>query len=66
MPRQSKLMAQLKQEEMLKNRQLPAAKRLEAAIAHSQLMREFCFAGLKKKGFSPEEIDRIYHGTLDE
>jgi hypothetical protein len=56
MPRDSKLMAAIKEEQMLLYEDILPEKRLEAAIKHNQLLRELCFARLSKKGFSEETL----------
>jgi hypothetical protein len=62
----SRLMDELKKEEILRCKNMSPGKRLEKAIAHNKLIKELCFAGLSKKGFSRVEINKIYHGQLDE
>lgn len=66
MRRHSKLMEELKQEQIMRYKNMSPEKRLEKAIAHNKFIKELCFAGLSKKGFSRAEINRIYHGQLDE
>ncbi len=66
MPRDSKLMAAIKEEQMFRYKNISPERRLKAAIEHNQLLKKLCFAGLSKKGFSKEEIEKIYHGQLDE
>lgn len=64
--RNSKLMAELKEKELLHYKNMSPEQRLKTAIAHNKFIKELCFAGLTKKGFSKEEINRIYHGQMDE
>ena len=66
MRRHSKLMEELKQEQIMRYKNMSPEKRLETTIAHNKLIKELCIAGLSKKGFSRAEINRIYHGQLDE
>ncbi|MCK4763411.1 MAG: hypothetical protein KAW12_14525 [Candidatus Aminicenantes bacterium] len=66
MRKKSKLIEQLKAEEMLQYKNLSPGQRVEVAISHNKLIKEIFFAGMRKKGFSKEEIVRKYHGHLDE
>ena len=52
MARDSKLMAEIKEEQMLHNKSLTPQERLKSAIKHNQFLKELCFAGLTSKGFS--------------
>ncbi len=62
----SKLMEELKAEETLRYKNMSPEKRLEKAIAHNKFIKELCFAGLRKKGFSRSEINKIYNGQRNE
>lgn len=64
--RNSNLMAELKEKELQHYKNMSPEQRLKTAIAHSEFIKELCFAGLTKKGFRKEEINRIYHGQIDE
>ena len=66
MRRRSKLMETIKQEEMMRYKNMSPEQRVAAAISHNKLIKEICFAGLSKKGFSKEEINRIYQGQVHE
>lgn len=66
MARDSKLMAEIKEEQMLQNKSLTPQQRLKAAIRHNKFLKELCYAGLTKKGFTKEQIEKIYHRQLDE
>ncbi len=64
--KRSKLMEQLQEEQIQQSKNMTPEKRIAEAIAHSRFLRELCFAGLSAKGFSKEEIERIYQGQVDE
>ena len=66
MGRRSKVMEKIKQEEMMRYKNMSPEQRIAAAISHNKFIKKICFAGLGKKGFSKEEINRIYHGQVDE
>jgi hypothetical protein len=40
--------------------------RLKIAIAHNKIIKELCFIGLSKKGFTKTEIIRILNDHKDE
>ena len=66
MHRQSKLMMELKSEEILDYKNMSPQQRLKVAIAHNKIIKELCFIGLTKKGFTKTEISRILNGHKDE
>jgi hypothetical protein len=59
-------METIKQEEIMRYKNMSPEQRIAAAISHNKLIKEICFAGLSKKGFSKEEINRIYQGQVHE
>ncbi len=59
-------MRESKHEEIMRYKDMPPEKRLEKAVAHNKFIKELFFAGLAKKGFTPEEIERLYHGRVNE
>jgi len=66
MARDSKLMAEIKEEQMLLNKNLSPAERLKIACEHNQFIKELRFAGLSKKGFTKEQIEKLNSQNYNE
>ena len=66
MARDSKLMAEIKKEQMLLNQNLSPAERLKIACEHNQFIMELRYAGLRKKGFTTEQIEKLNSNQSNE
>lgn len=60
MPRKSKIIKALKEEEIQRYKKMTPQQRISMAIAHNDLIKSIFGAGLKSEGFSSEQINSIW------